>query len=209
MQAILRQEGRNLLVTADGSCTAITPSWERPIRPYRLYHLLSDVDKVIEENIDPWEVMLQLFPLVRRLVCQSNWVDPVCLELLEDEPWTVHTLFDSPGYPLTVHSAVWSAGQSFPPHNHAGWGIVALLSGCEENIVWKRLDHSLLAGSAELEERIRFTLHPGDIVAFDPQTIHSVQALGSLPTTTFNLYGPADYATRLEYDLEARTATQF
>jgi predicted metal-dependent enzyme (double-stranded beta helix superfamily) len=178
-------------------------------KPYRLYHFLSDVDQVLELHEEPWQIMQGLLPLVRRLVGQPDWLDATYLQPDPEGPWAVYTLFDAPGYSLTVQTAVWSPGQTFPPHNHAGWGILAVLSGMEENTLWRRIDQSFGEGSAHLVADKQVQFQTGDIVAFDPQVIHSVQVPASNPTATFNVYGPADFSSRLEYDLEARTAYLF
>ncbi|MGA7952044.1 MAG: cupin [Gloeobacterales cyanobacterium] len=178
-------------------------------KPYRLYHFLSDVDRVLERHEESWQIMQNLLPLVRRLVGQSDWLDATYLQPDPEGSWAVYTLFDAPGYPLTVQTAVWSPGQTFPAHNHAGWGILAILSGMEENTLWRRIDESSGEGSAHLVVDKQLQFQTGDIIAFDPQVIHSVQVPANSPTTTFNIYGPADFSSRLEYDLEARTAYLF
>jgi predicted metal-dependent enzyme (double-stranded beta helix superfamily) len=178
-------------------------------KPYRLYHFLSDVDRVLELHEEPWQIMQGLLPLVRRLVGQSGWLDATYLQPDPEGPWAVYTLFDAPGYPLTVQTAVWSPGQTFPPHNHAGWGILAVLSGTEENTLWRRVDESSGEGSALLAAEKSLQFQAGDVVAFDPYVIHSVQISAHSPTATFNIYGPADFSSRLEYDVEAGTAHLF
>jgi hypothetical protein len=52
-------------------------------------------------------------------------------------------------------------------------------------------------------------LQTGDIVAFTPKVIYSVQIPANSPTATLNIYGPADFSSRLEYGLEAGTAYLF
>ncbi len=178
-------------------------------KPYRLYHFLTDVDRVLELHEEPWQIMQGLLPLVRRLVGQSDWLDAAYLQSDPEGPWAVYTLFDAPDYPLTVQTAVWSPGQTFPPHNHAGWGILAVLSGMEENTLWRRADESSGEGPAPLVEEKKLQFQTGDIVAFDPHVIHSVQIPAKTPAATFNIYGPADFSSRLEYELDTGTAHLF
>jgi predicted metal-dependent enzyme (double-stranded beta helix superfamily) len=178
-------------------------------RPYRLYHFLSDVDRILEVHQDSWPIMNGVLPLVRRLVGQENWLDAAYLQPDPEGPWAVYTLFDAPGYALTVQTVIWSPGQSFPPHNHAGWGIVAIVSGIEENTLWQRTDSSSGEGPAHLVTDKHLQFQTGDIVAFDSQVIHSVRVPDNTPTATFNIYGPAELDARLEYDLDDRTAHLF
>jgi mannose-6-phosphate isomerase-like protein (cupin superfamily) len=57
------------------------------------------------------------------------------------------------------------------------------------------------------DKQLQFQI--GDIVAFDPQVIHSVQVPANSPTATFKIYGPADFSSHLQYGLEAGTAYLF
>jgi predicted metal-dependent enzyme (double-stranded beta helix superfamily) len=47
-------------------------------------------------------------------------------------------LYDEPDFPLTVQTVSWLPGQVSPIHNHATWGVVALISGTEKNTLWRR-----------------------------------------------------------------------
>ncbi|WP_218080372.1 cysteine dioxygenase family protein [Anthocerotibacter panamensis] len=193
-------------VNKDGA-EQVAPQPTPLARPYRLYHLLSDIDQLLDQHNEPWAVMDGLLPLVRRLVSQPDWLDPGYLQ--PDDPWAVYTLFDAPGYLLTVQTTVWAAGQDFPPHNHGGWGIVAVLAGTEENTFWQRTDTPAQGGPAQLVVQQQLEFYPGDIIAFAPEVIHSIRASALSPTATFNIYGPANYTPRFEYDLDAGMAHAF
>ncbi|MBE9040445.1 cysteine dioxygenase family protein, partial [Oscillatoriales cyanobacterium LEGE 11467] len=98
-------------------------------------------------------------------------------------------------------------GQVSPIHNHAGWGLVALLQGREKNTFWRRSPDSEYPDRIErIGDRI---LEPGQTISFLPDAIHSIEAMGDEPTVSFNLYGKADYTQRLQFDPIAHRATQF
>jgi predicted metal-dependent enzyme (double-stranded beta helix superfamily) len=162
-------------------------------RPYRLYRFLTDVEDILDLTTDN-EIRLQkIFPLLRRLLTSSEWLQ---LEYIDPDPdlgWSVVTLYDEPEYPLTLQMVSWSPGMVSPIHNHGTWGIVALLEGQEKNTLWQSHPHGIEC----IDERI---LNPGDIIGFLPDAIHQIATLGEKPTISFNIYGETDYDRRREFD---------
>jgi predicted metal-dependent enzyme (double-stranded beta helix superfamily) len=184
-------------------------------RPYRLYRFLTDVEDIVdrESNDSPLERLRQrirlqqICPLVRRLLNSCEWLQ---LNFLPPDPetgWSVQTLYDEPDFPITIQTVVWSPGTASPVHNHATWGIVALLDGQEKNTFWQR------SPTTEFPDLIKATdnriLTPGDILCFTPDAIHQIEAIGDEPTISFNLYGATDYNRRFEFDPLRATAEIF
>jgi predicted metal-dependent enzyme (double-stranded beta helix superfamily) len=201
---------RNWLVTNDGRCIpleidASTPTWQDA--PYRLYRFLTDVEDIILQESDDRLRLQKICPLVRRLLNSSEWIltSFSCPDAAAG--WAVETLYDEPDFPLTVQNVVWSPQQRSSVHNHATWGIVALLDGRECNRFWNR------APTPELPDRIEPTgshiIEPGDIVCLMPAAIHQIEAIDPEPTISFNMYGITDYDRRFEFDLDRHTATNF
>jgi predicted metal-dependent enzyme (double-stranded beta helix superfamily) len=106
-----------------------------------------------------------------------------------------------------VQLVAWAPGVQSPIHNHASWGVVALLSGQENNTFWQR------SPTPEFPDRIERVgdrlLSPGNILCLMPDTIHQVEALGKQPTISFNVYGETNYDQRFEFDLKHNTAHVF
>jgi predicted metal-dependent enzyme (double-stranded beta helix superfamily) len=205
------------LATDEGQCipceTAEDEEWID--RPYRLYRFLTDVEDIIDRESDDslperlrQRIRLQrICPLVRRLLNSCEWLQ---LNFLPPDPetgWSVQMLYDEPDFPLTIQTVVWSPGTVSPVHNHATWGIVALLDGQEKNTFWQR------SPTTEFPDRIKATsdriLTPGDILCFTPDAIHQIEAIGDEPTISFNLYGATDYDRRFEFDPLHSTAQIF
>lgn len=202
-------DGQNWLVANDGSCQELTrvPSPSQAKSPYRLYRFLSDLDDVLDRAIDDAQRLQLICPLVRRLLSESPW-----LQLSYDLPdpkkgWSVSMLYDEPDYPLTVQMVAWEPGRVSPIHNHATWGIVALLDGEEKNTFWQR------SRDREYPDRIEpcgdRVLYPGDIIALLPEAIHCVEATRDRPTISFNLYGKTQYDRRFTFNPATHTATLF
>ncbi|MDY7012967.1 MAG: cupin, partial [Cyanobacteriota bacterium] len=193
-------DGQTCLAGDRGTCNPLdSQPWNStPQSPYRLYRFLSELDDILERVSDDVRRLQLIIPLVRRLLDESPW-----LQFNYDTPdsnsgWSVQMLYDEPEYPLTVQMVAWAPGQVSPIHNHATWGIVALLEGEEKNTLWRR------TGDPQERDRLEWAsdriLKPGDIMAFLPDTIHCVEALGQTPTVSFNLYGETDYDSRFTFD---------
>jgi predicted metal-dependent enzyme (double-stranded beta helix superfamily) len=176
-------------------------------RPYRLHRLLTDLEDLVETITDLQEQLQRIMPLVRCFLDSSPWLlfDP-----LQPDPetgWSVQILYDEPFFPLTVQVVSWAPGMASSIHNHASWGLVALLDGQEKNRLWCR------SPQAEQPDRIEpigeLLLESGDIIGFLPEAIHSIEVLSNRPTISFNLYGETNYDQRFEFDPITHQATVF
>ncbi|GAX36401.1 cysteine dioxygenase family protein [Nodularia sp. NIES-3585] len=204
---------QNWLVTGDGQCEAWEESADRlelSIGQYRLYRFLTDLEDILHKlnsdgDCDRSRHRLQeICPLVRRLLTSSEWLQGEYLEPNPETGWSVLTLYDEPDFPLTVQTVAWLPGKVSPIHNHATWGVVALISGEEKNTLWRRTNNK---GSIEKAGEIILT--PGEIMGFMPDAIHQVEALGDQPTISFNLYGETNYQQRFEFDPVTAIAKNF
>lgn len=176
-------------------------------RPYRLYRFLTEVEDILDSVSENQQRLEQMTPLVRRLLNSSDWLQFEVKPPNLNTGWSVNRLYSEPKFPLTVQMVAWLPGRASTVHNHATWGIVALLSGREKNCLWRRAGDVNNPDRLDLVEEL--TLDPGDVVGFMPEAIHCVEALGDEPTITFNLYGLTDYQTRFKFDLENHSAQLF
>ena len=197
------------LATDEGRCIPceIDEQADSSDRPYRLYRFLTDVEDIVDRESDDRIRLQRICPLVRRLLNSCEWLQ---LNFLPPDPetgWSVQMLYDEPDFPLTIQTVVWSPGTVSPVHNHATWGIVALLDGQEKNTFWQR------SPTTEFPDLIKATgdriLTPGDILCLMPDAIHQIEAIGDEPTISFNLYGATDYDRRFEFDPLRATAEIF
>ncbi len=201
--------GKDWLVTDDGQyhvCEA-TNHIEDLTHPYRLYRFLTDLEDVLEQISDDSLRLQAICPLVRRLLDSSSWLEIALLEPDSETGWAVQTLYDEPFFPLTVQLVAWAPGAVSPIHNHASWGLVALLGGQEKNTFWQRSPIPKFPDKIQTVGDI--LLAPGDVLCLMPDAIHHVEALGDEPTISFNLYGETDYARRFEFNQIQGTAENF
>lgn len=198
----------NWLVTDDGGCTAFgSAETDMPERTYRLYRFLTDLEDILEREPDDIQRVHQITPLVRRLLTSSYWLQMEYDEPSEKTGWAVRFLYREYQFPLTLQMVAWAPGQKSTVHNHATWGIVALLGGSEKNRLWRRAAQENQPHRLELVGEQQ--LVPGDIIGFTPGAIHQVEPLGTEPTVSFNLYGVTDRKSRYQYDIDAHTAQLF
>ncbi|VEP14324.1 putative metal-dependent enzyme of the double-stranded beta helix superfamily [Hyella patelloides LEGE 07179] len=198
----------NWLVDSDSICKPYF-SEEEPIfpEPYRLYRFLTDLETVLASIPDDNRRIQAIIPLVRQLLYSSSWLHTNYIEPSPKVAWSVKMLYQEPDYPITVQTVAWLPGKMSPIHNHATWGIVALISGQEKNTFWRRSPDS--QNQNRIEQVGEHILTPGDIIGFMPDAIHSVEPLGNEPTITFNIYGVTDFARRYEFDPVKHTAKNF
>lgn len=195
------------LVTDDGKCEAweeLADDLELSTYQYRLYRFLTDLEDILYKFQSDRHRLKAICPLVRRLLISSEWLQGEYLEPDPETGWSVLTLYDEPDFPLTVQTVAWLPEKVSPIHNHATWGVVALINGEEKNTLWRRTDNH--GGIQKVGEII---LTPGDIISLMPDAIHSVEALGEESTISFNLYGETNYEQRFEFDPVSGTAKNF
>ncbi|MEM9265049.1 MAG: cupin [Cyanobacteria bacterium P01_F01_bin.13] len=198
----------NWLITDDGQKTTFGDTdIQTPEQIYRMYRFLTDLEDILASEADNSRRIQKIVPLVRQLLTSSYW-----LQMEYDLPspktgWSVKFLYREYQFPLTVQMVAWAPGQVSTIHNHAAWGIVALIGGEEKNHLWRRVSVNDQPHRIELVgEQI---LVPGDIIGFTPGAIHQVEPIGDEPTVSFNLYGVTDHKTRYEYDVQNHTAKLF
>lgn len=202
-------EGRDWLVTDDGNCQLcqIPQDWQPTAKPYRLYRFLTDLEDILEEKTDEIGRLTAIRPLVRRLLTSSNWIQQEWLTPDPNLGWSVFMLYSEQNLPLTVQTVVWLPGSKSPIHNHATWGIVALIGGKEKNTLWQRKPNKEFPDRIEkVGEQI---LEPGDIISLTSDAIHSVEVVGKSPTISFNIYGETAYDKRFEFNPVHNTAENF
>lgn len=195
----MREEYSNWIIENDSSREIYeTVEPEVSQQPYRLYRFLTDLEDVLLNIPSDRDRLKAIFPLVRKLLMSSYWLQMEYREPNPETGWSVKTLYKELDYPITIQTVAWLPGNVSPIHNHATWGIVALMDGQEKNRFWKRSANKEYPHKIELIDEYNFI--PGDIIGLMPDAIHSVEPLGPEPTITFNIYGETDFPQRYEFD---------
>ena len=133
---------------------------------------------------------------VRELVAEAV-ADPTTARVLgEPEHAGLKPLQRSPE--LTVLDFTWAPLQCFKPHDHHMWSVVGLLSGREDNVIWRRCETTIEAVGARSLGAREVTVLPVDV-------IHSVTNPIGKRTRALHVYGGDFFAPprpRSEWDHE-------
>jgi len=196
----------NWLVNNQGECQPYFPNLEQKFaEPYRLYRFLTDLENVLDLDIDEAGRINAIILLVRQLLTSADWLHTNYAQPNPQTGWSITSIYEEPNYPITAQTVAWNPGNVSPVHNHASWGVVAIISGEEKNTFWRRS----LDNPNQLAKTSEKVLVAGDIVGFTSDAIHCVEPLGQEPCITFNLYGEADFSQRYEFDIIRHTAKNF
>ena len=181
-----------------------------PIVPYRLYRFLTELEDILLAESDDEIRLHRIAPLARHFLSHSPWIELQAQPPHPDKGWAVSTLYDEFDYPLTVQLVSWKPGSVSTIHNHAAWGLVAILSGQEKNRFWRRSQTALMAErNRPLDMVGEQMLQPGDIITFMPDAIHQIEIVSEEPVVSFNLYGETQRDRRFQFDALTGAATLF
>jgi len=134
---------------------------------------------------------------VRELVAEAV-SDPrgVAAVLREPEHAGFELLCRAPD--LTILNFTWAPWMCFKPHNHAMWSVVGIFSGREDNVFWRRTEHTIEAAGAR-------SLGIGEVTSLGREIIHSVVNPIGRMTRAIHVYGGDFFAPpspRSEWDPE-------
>jgi predicted metal-dependent enzyme (double-stranded beta helix superfamily) len=107
----------------------------------------------------------------------------------------IEKLYHAPD--LTILNVVWAPRMTIYPHNHRMWAVIAVYTGREDNIFWRRASGGRIeaAGAASLAEK--------DAVPLGPEIVHSVTNPLARLTGAIHVYGGDFFAVeRSEWDPE-------
>ncbi|WP_228021401.1 cysteine dioxygenase family protein [Vasconcelosia minhoensis] len=196
---------QNWLVTDDGRCRPlVTAEIAEPERTYRLYRFLTELEDILDQHTEEVERIAAIVPRVRQLLTSSYWLQ-MEFKPPTEQGWAVNFLYREHQFPLTVQMVTWAPGSRSQIHNHATWGIIAMVGGQEKNTLWRRDPDR----PEQIQPAGELILAPGDIIGLTADAIHCVEPLADEPTVSFNLYGITDRSRRYQFDPDAQTAAKF
>ena len=83
---------------------------------------------------------------------------------------------------LTLLKVCFPGGRRTPPHDHATWATILLLSGEEKNTLYRRENGALRRAS-------EVTLARGAILSMRADTVHVAECMGNAPAIGLHVYG--------------------
>jgi predicted metal-dependent enzyme (double-stranded beta helix superfamily) len=170
---------------------------------YTLDDYVEDLRGIRAEAGDDREIISRVRPLARRLALAKTWLGPEHYECNQEQGFGVHLLHEEPDHSLAVFAVSWLPGRGAPPHNHGTWAVVAGVDGPEENSFWDRVDDGSREGYAELSTRAEKEFEEGEVVALEPEHIHSVTNRSDRVTVSLHTYGMhVNHTGRSQFDIE-------
>ncbi len=170
---------------------------------YTLDEFVAELRAITARTRDDRKIIAQVRPLARRLALAKTWLKPEHYQCNADQGFGVHLLHEEPDHTLAVFAVSWLPGRGAPPHNHGTWAVVAGVDGPEENAFWDRTDDRSRDGYAELSKRAEKVFLEGEVVALEPDHIHSVMNRSDRVTVSLHTYGMhVNHTGRSQYDVE-------
>jgi len=170
---------------------------------YSLDEYVEDLRAIAEQTSDDRAIIGKVRPLARRLALSKTWLKPEHYKCNEEQGFGVHLLHEEADHTLAVFAVSWLPGGGAPPHNHGTWAVVAGVDGPEVNGFWDRIDDRSREGYAELSKRAEKSFSEGEVVALEPDHIHSVVNNTDAVTVSLHTYGlHVNHTGRSRFDIE-------
>jgi predicted metal-dependent enzyme (double-stranded beta helix superfamily) len=175
-----------------------------------LEQFVAELRAVTARMRDPLAIVERLQPLVLDLARSRTWLEARHYECDADQGFGAHVLHEEADHTLAVMAGAWLPGRGAPPHNHGTWALVAGVDGLERNSFWTRVDGGTRPGHAEIRRQGDSILGPGDVIAFQADSIHSVVNETERVSLSLHVYGMhVNYTNRSQFDPVTGTEKQF
>ena len=162
---------------------------------------LNSTKQADEFNIEKVNLILKPW------LIQTDWLEPRFFTV-DPIGFSSYLLHEELDHSLAVTLVSWEPGREITPHDHKTWSVVGCVKGIEENYSWTRLDDCSKNGYAHIERNKKIVrCHPGDIISFLPDEIHSVKNIADEVAISLHVYGKnLNHTHRFKYNPETRSA---
>lgn len=147
-------------------------------------NFLAAAESVIRQRRQPKDAVLEIEPLLRRLVAEPDWLEEKYRRPIPSKAYAQYLLYRPDNNLFSVVSFVWNPGQGSPIHDHCTWGVIGQYQGEEEESRFRIIDNRL--------ERVGVVVaQPGDVSHVYPPSrdIHQINNRTSSPTVSIHIYG--------------------
>jgi predicted metal-dependent enzyme (double-stranded beta helix superfamily) len=176
----------------------------------RITRLVNDLKTITAEAHDPRVIVERVRPLVREFALSKTWLKAKHYECDPGQGFGAHLLHEEPDHTLAIFAGAWLPGRGAPPHDHGTWAVVAGVVGAERNTLWSRVDDGSRPDYAEVRRLDDRMLGPGDVLTFQPDSIHSVSNDTQSVTISLHVYGKhVNHNERSQFDPEQNTKKAF
>ena len=147
-----------------GRATTASPRFERERFVEEVKRALAGGQKAVEE-------------VIARAVSQPG---SVIRELGSPEERSVDLLYRDAD--LTIYNIVWPPDATVAPHDHLMWASIGVYAGCEDNIMWRRMNGTI-------EEITTASVGIKEVFSLPADAIHSMTNPGESYTAAIHIYG--------------------
>jgi predicted metal-dependent enzyme (double-stranded beta helix superfamily) len=169
-----------------------------------------DLRSTTGQTQDPHVIAARVCPLVLSLALSKTWLEAKHYECDLDQGFGAHLLHEEPDHTLAIFAGAWLPGRGAPPHNHGTWAVVAGVDGVERNMFWTRVDDGARPGFADIRKQGEQLVGPGDVVTFQPDSIHSVINETDRVSVSLHVYGRhVNHTHRFRFDPDQWTESPF
>jgi predicted metal-dependent enzyme (double-stranded beta helix superfamily) len=136
------------------------------------------LDELVDARAEP-DALLATREVLGRVVAEPTAVGDV----FEPRAGGLTTLHNTPE--LTVLNVVWAPGMLLLPHDHRMWAAIAVYSGTEDNVFFRRVP----SDRRRIEESGGKQLATGEVLLLGDDAIHSVHNALDRVTAAIHVYG--------------------
>lgn len=151
---------------------------------------VADVERILDRRRSTPVKVREISALTEALVATADWLAPQHRQAIADR-YARYLLHRDRANRFVVMSLVWLPGQSTPIHDHSCWGVMGLVTGELEEVLYERLDDASRPEYAELEETGRQRVSPGGVSSILPpyREIHRIASATADATVSVHVYG--------------------
>lgn len=148
---------------------------------------IDDVQLVVAATDDEHEITKQVGERLSALLASDYRLPPEVTRPAADHHVN-YPLYIAPDNSWSMAAVVWNIGQRTPVHGHETWGVVGIYEGAEREFRYVKPHDAdsgpLTPAGEELFERGQVT-----VCCTTDDDVHSVAAVGDIPTVGIHIYG--------------------
>ncbi|GAB3751406.1 cysteine dioxygenase family protein [Microlunatus parietis] len=154
----------------------------------RLRRFIEDVDRVVADTDDQYELTARISPLMAELLTDGYRLPDECTRPSPDHNMT-YPLYIAPDDSWCLASVVWDVDQRTPVHGHETWGVVGIYSGIEHEVRFLKPSATAPAAPLTPAGETRWRAGQVTICCTTDDDVHAVVAEGDVPTIGIHVYG--------------------
>lgn len=156
----------------------------------RFARYVADVEGILDRRRSSPVKVREISALTEELVAAPDWLAPEHRRA-EPDRYARYLLHRDRANRFVVMSLVWLPGQATPVHDHSCWGVMGLITGELEEVLYERLDDGSRPDYAELEEAGRQRVSPASTSSILPpyREIHRIGNATDGAAISIHVYG--------------------